>query len=119
MKNKLKLLSVLLIANLQPVWAKDVFDEPEEVEADPEVENNPALQNFLQPDETAESRKPKKKWERFKSLEEQGINYIPNSTDYQKVEDTSIPSDYSSDPFANRLDYIEENLGKKPTEYQQ
>lgn len=109
---KLKILGILLLVSSNSVWAADIFEGPEEVEVDPELANNPLIADFLNPDETIVSRKPKEKWQRFKSLEEQGINYIPSSEYNQNEPETPVaPSQYSSDPFANRMDYLEDKLG--------
>ena len=117
MRNIILLLTLFITLCPSQSWAKDPFDEAEEVEIDQEIANNPALQNFLYPDEQPDARRTKKKWEKFKSLEEQGVTYIPQSEQDKPEELPAIPSEYSSDPFANRLDYIKEALDPRPKNY--
>jgi len=109
---KYKILGILVFSLSNTVWAADIFQGAEEVEIDPELANNPLISDFLNPDEKVEARKSKEKWERFKSLEEQGVNYVPSSAYGEKAEEVPLPpSSYSANPFENRLEYVEENLG--------
>jgi len=120
MKTTFKILGLVLLMSSRTVFAADIFvGRDDDDDADAKQEINPLVENFLNPDETAVSRKPKQKWQRFKSLEEQGINYIPGSE--VKSEEPIPPTTYKADPFANRMDYLEDNLGvNKPNNiYQQ
>ena len=116
MKYNLKIFGLLLLLSSRTVWAADIFvGRDDDDDSEVKQEANPLIDNFLNPDETEVSRKPKQKWQRFKSLEEQGVMYIPGSD--VKTEEPLPPSSYKSDPFANRLDYLEDNLGlKKPAD---
>lgn len=112
MNIKFKILGILILSVSSTAWAGDLFQGPEEIELDPALVNNPLISDFLNPDEKIESRKSKAKWERFKSLEEQGVNNVPSSVYGNKVEEVPLPpSSYSANPFENRLDYVKENLG--------
>ncbi len=110
MVNKFKILSLLTLLISTPVWAGDPFQDPEEVDRNYEVENNPLISDFLNVDETEASRHPVKKWERIKSLEELGK---PPMANYEEQQEPLPPinSSYSSDPFANRMDYLEQKFG--------
>lgn len=98
--------------------AADVFEDPEELEEKPELKNNPLIQDFLNPDESPESRKIKPTWQKFKPVDASSVNYNytnPNTPREEML--PQKPSEYKTDPFSNRIEYLEEKLGVNKPKY--